>query len=144
MKNSNFDNKDFNPSPFDDNNKDDLNEVLRENKIREEEFQENLEKLISLLTYALKHDKGVKKHKNKKLKFLEWPLVFIHIKPNTKDSKSWPETFVFCAMLKRSNKDIILSFAYDWLIEHKQFVTTMSKEEFVENYWVTNFECEMI
>ena len=149
MKNPDMFDDNFNPSPFDDKNKEDLDEVLREVEIRNKELQDTLNELLRFLLFhksqvVIKNKTTSKtgkmlKHLQPKIPF--WPLMFFvvtnHNDPLLRD------TSVFMAMLDRKNKETILGFAYDWLVKHEQLASTQSKKDFIEMYWKINFENKM-
>lgn len=139
MNKNNFD-PNFNPSPFDDLNKD-LNESLREIEIKNKEIEDTLLQLFHFLLFYKGQEKFKTEHKVN-----QWPLMFIVVNPDSKlDNKnSWPEMAIFMATLERKNKDLVLGFAYDWLIEHKQILITTLKEKFIEDFWQKNFEQRLL
>lgn len=120
----------FNPSPFDDRNKDDLNEVLRECEAKNKEKEKAIEVMFDILTGK----KDAETLFPILVKKSEWPLVFFCFLP-PKGHKA-----VFEASLTRENKNMILSFAYDWLVEYKLIRVEILKEEFVKKFWNDNFE----
>lgn len=137
MSKNNFDNN-FNPSPFNDKNKDDLDEVLKECDIKNREMAETLDQLMHYLIFykSQKENKENKEKETEVIKIPNWPLVFVCVKES--------HINIFTAMLERKNKDIILSFAWDWLKEHKQIYSSLKKEEFIKDFWNSNFENKLL
>lgn len=131
MPNKNFD-PNFNPSPFDDRNKDDLNEMLRECEAKNKEAEKQVSKVIDAF-----FDMITGKSEEKEIQILkkknEWPLFFFTYLKNK-------NLAVFQSTLRRDNKDCVLSFAYDWLVEYKLIRVEILKEEFVVKFWNDNFE----
>lgn len=139
----NFD-KNFNPSPFDDKNKDDLDEVLKECEIKNRELEDTLQQLLHFLVFHYQQQQQKEKNKqifyHKTVKQPHWPLVFVC------KTEGNQHTNIFAAMLERKNRIWILSNVYNWLIEHKQIKGNPlpSCKEFCEDFWNKNFENKLI
>lgn len=125
---------DFDPSPFKDS-KNDLNHALEDIKIFQEHF--------SLILKKIKHLKKLMEHGHlygmEKKQFDEIPLIFIKVHPTSLLSEI-PERSIFASILKRENKDLVLGFAYDWLVSQEMIQPMILREEFIVNYWKQNFE----
>lgn len=123
----------FNPSPFDDRNKDDLNEMLRECEAKNKEAEKTYNQIIETFFDVITGKKEEQQIQISLKKQTEWPLTFFKVYP-------LGHRAVFTATLSRENKDMILSFAYDWLVEYKLIRVEILREEFVVKFWNDNFE----
>lgn len=113
--------KNFNPSPFEDDN---------------EEEQRKLIKLTEALKKALLGDDlamvPISQPAKPKYKSLSITIAY-------KLSDGFIDIF-YCAEMTRANKNVILGFAFDWLVERDGVNPAYTKESFIVEYWRERYD----